>query len=145
MESTISATYLAKNLSDVLSRVRDRGERFVIQRDGQTIATIIPPRGPNGITVAELVARIGDLPIPEQIDHDRRRGSDILDVPMELADSPYRGRLTRFPFGWMVVVDVDRHVGLVPELREGPDTFRLLHIHHDQPSNLVERHILDPP
>ncbi|MFN8593330.1 MAG: hypothetical protein U0031_17885 [Thermomicrobiales bacterium] len=65
MESTISATYLAKNLSDVLSRVRDRGERFVIQRDGQTIATIIPPRGPNGITVAELVARIGDLPIPD--------------------------------------------------------------------------------
>lgn len=65
MESTISATYLAKNLSDVLTRVKDRGERFVIQRDGETIATITAASKPSGITVAELVARIGNLPIPD--------------------------------------------------------------------------------
>jgi antitoxin (DNA-binding transcriptional repressor) of toxin-antitoxin stability system len=43
METTITATELARSLSDVLDRVRERNERFIIQRNGETIATIAPP------------------------------------------------------------------------------------------------------
>ena len=64
MESTISATELSKNLSDVLNRVKYRGERFVIQRNGEIVATIAPPSSQRGITVSELVTSIGNLALP---------------------------------------------------------------------------------
>ena len=64
METTITATQLAKGLSDVLNRVRYRGERFVVQRNGETIATIEPVTNKPGITVSELIARVGDLEMP---------------------------------------------------------------------------------
>jgi prevent-host-death family protein len=64
METTITATELSKRLSDVLNRVKYRGERFVIQRNGETVATIVPVIQRPGITVKELVARIGDLEMP---------------------------------------------------------------------------------
>jgi antitoxin (DNA-binding transcriptional repressor) of toxin-antitoxin stability system len=43
MPTTITATELARSLSDILNRVRYRNERFIIQRNGETIATIAPP------------------------------------------------------------------------------------------------------
>ena len=65
METKLSPTDLANNLTDILERVSNRGERFVIERDGRKLATIAPPqRSPPGITVAELIARIGDLKTP---------------------------------------------------------------------------------
>ena len=44
MESTISATYLAKNLSDVLTRVKDRGERFAIEKELVHLGLVSRPR-----------------------------------------------------------------------------------------------------
>ena len=64
METTITATQLAKSLSDVLNRVRYRGERFIVQRNGETIATIIPAQDRPGTTWAEFRARVGDLEMP---------------------------------------------------------------------------------
>jgi antitoxin (DNA-binding transcriptional repressor) of toxin-antitoxin stability system len=64
MVTTITATELAKRLSDVLNRVKYRGERFVVQRNGKTIATIAPANDQPGITVRELIERIGDLRSP---------------------------------------------------------------------------------
>jgi antitoxin (DNA-binding transcriptional repressor) of toxin-antitoxin stability system len=64
MESTITATQLAKSLSDVLNRVKYRGERFVIQRNGETIAVVAPADPRPGITIGELIARVGDLEMP---------------------------------------------------------------------------------
>jgi antitoxin (DNA-binding transcriptional repressor) of toxin-antitoxin stability system len=64
METTITATELAKRLSDVLNRVKYRGERFVVQRNGETIATIAPAKGQPATTARELIARVGDLPFP---------------------------------------------------------------------------------
>lgn len=64
METTISATQLAKGLSDVLNRVKYRGERFVIKRNGETIAVVAPADTRPGITVSELIARVGDLKVP---------------------------------------------------------------------------------
>lgn len=38
----ITATQLARSLSDILNRVRYRGERFEIQRNGETVAMLGP-------------------------------------------------------------------------------------------------------
>ncbi len=64
METKITATELAKNLSDVLNRIRYQGERFIIERNGELIASLGPVSQPRGITGAELLARLGDLELP---------------------------------------------------------------------------------
>lgn len=64
METTITATQLAKDLSDVLSRVKYRGERFVVQRNGETVATIIPADSSSGTSWEEFKSRVGDLELP---------------------------------------------------------------------------------
>ena len=65
METRITATELAKSLSDVLNRVRYRGEKFVIERNGEPIATLAPA-APVGITMQELAALLADLPRPDE-------------------------------------------------------------------------------
>ncbi len=42
METTITATELARSLSDVLSRVRYKGERFLITRNGEPLGALGP-------------------------------------------------------------------------------------------------------
>jgi prevent-host-death family protein len=42
MESSISATELARRLGDVLGRVRYRGESFIVERNGEPIARLTP-------------------------------------------------------------------------------------------------------
>jgi prevent-host-death family protein len=42
MEARISATELGRHLSDILNRVRYRHERFVVERNGEAIATLAP-------------------------------------------------------------------------------------------------------
>ena len=64
MESRLTATELAKRLSDVLNRVKYRGERFVVVRNGEPVATIGPTAARPGVTVEEFVARVGDLRMP---------------------------------------------------------------------------------
>jgi antitoxin (DNA-binding transcriptional repressor) of toxin-antitoxin stability system len=54
METKISATELARNLSDILNRAYYRGEAFVVERGGQPVCRI-GPAGPRGCTKAELV------------------------------------------------------------------------------------------
>ena len=59
----ITATELARNLSDLLNRVRYRGEEFVIERNGETVATLVPPPAET-IAVRELTARLRGVPSP---------------------------------------------------------------------------------
>ena len=42
LEHTIRATDLAHSLGDVLSRVRDRRDSFVIKRSGEAVARVVP-------------------------------------------------------------------------------------------------------
>ena len=42
MESTISATELARNLGDILGKVRYRREVFIVERNGEPIARLAP-------------------------------------------------------------------------------------------------------
>lgn len=64
METTITVADLERGLTDVLDRVRERGERFVVERDGQRVATIGPVRTKAGVTGRELIERIGHLKMP---------------------------------------------------------------------------------
>lgn len=46
MERRISATELARTLGDVLARVRYRGDSFVVERNGDAVARVVPlPEG----------------------------------------------------------------------------------------------------
>lgn len=45
MENKVSATDLARNLGDILSRIRYRGETFVVERNGTAVARIEPMPG----------------------------------------------------------------------------------------------------
>lgn len=42
MEQRISATELARRLGDVLARVRYRNDSFVVDRNGEPVARIVP-------------------------------------------------------------------------------------------------------
>lgn len=64
LETRITATELSKTLSDILSRVRYRGEKFLIERNGEPVATLSPARPPLGVSLGEFVARLGDLSMP---------------------------------------------------------------------------------
>ena len=64
MDTVITATDLARSLSDILNRVRYKGETFVIHRNGEPIATLAPS-GPNpGVTLRELADALGKLTLP---------------------------------------------------------------------------------
>ena len=65
MDTRISATELAKGLSDVLNRIRYRGERFVIERNGQAIATLAPLEEKRTLTLGEFVELLDSLPKPD--------------------------------------------------------------------------------
>ena len=62
METRITATKLAKSFSDALNRVRYRGERFIIERNGEPIAELGPHGPAEGITLSQLVALLDEVP-----------------------------------------------------------------------------------
>ena len=64
MVTRIMATELARSLSDILSRVRDRGERFIIERNGEPVATLMPPEPKQRTTFRELGAKLRDVSWP---------------------------------------------------------------------------------
>ncbi len=64
METRITATELSRALSDVLNRVRYRGESFLIERNGEPVATLAPAAPPASTTVRDLIDRLGDLTLP---------------------------------------------------------------------------------
>ena len=64
METRITATDLAKSLSDILNRVRYRSETFVIVRSGEEIATLAPKGPAAGVTLQHLAAALRDRALP---------------------------------------------------------------------------------
>jgi len=65
MSLKVTATEAARNLSDLLNRVRYRGERFVVVRAGEDVAELIPAAGGRCLTLAELRATLASLPPPD--------------------------------------------------------------------------------
>ncbi len=66
MESRISATELAEHLSDVLNRVSHRGERFLVERNGEPVARLSPVATPRGVTVADFLAQLRTIDWPDE-------------------------------------------------------------------------------
>ncbi|MCI0441567.1 MAG: type II toxin-antitoxin system prevent-host-death family antitoxin [Chloroflexi bacterium] len=65
METRITATQLARSLSDILSRVKYRGERFIIERNGEPVAVLGPAAPEKRVTWAEFVKRLKEIPPPD--------------------------------------------------------------------------------
>jgi len=61
---TLSATQAARTFSDLLNRVRYRGEAFVIERGGEPVCEISPLKPPR-FTGADLLALLRSLPKPD--------------------------------------------------------------------------------
>jgi antitoxin (DNA-binding transcriptional repressor) of toxin-antitoxin stability system len=64
MPTTVTVAELVTNLDDVLDRIKESGERFVVERDGEPIAVLTPPNPKPGITGRDLIARLGNLAMP---------------------------------------------------------------------------------
>ena len=57
----LSATEAARNFSELLNRVRYRGETFIIERGGEAVGEL-RPAAPSRFTGADLVALLRSLP-----------------------------------------------------------------------------------
>jgi len=64
MKTRISSTKAARSFSDVLNRVRYRGETFVVERRGEPICEIVPLQPT--CTVADFVKLMRSLPKPDE-------------------------------------------------------------------------------
>lgn len=56
MEHRISATDLARRLGDILGRVRYRGDSFVVERNGDPVARLVPVQGRSLTPLREALA-----------------------------------------------------------------------------------------
>ena len=55
MDIRVSATELARKLGDVLGRIRYRGDSFVVERNGEPVARVVPmPERPTA-SLSEVV------------------------------------------------------------------------------------------
>lgn len=65
MPRHITATEAARNLSDVLNRVRYGGESFVIVRNGEEVGVLVPLSTGPPRTLAELVQLVEAAGFPD--------------------------------------------------------------------------------
>jgi antitoxin (DNA-binding transcriptional repressor) of toxin-antitoxin stability system len=65
MKTKITATELARNLSDILNRVRYRGESFIVERSGEVIAELKPSPARRAFTVGDFVEFWKTVPKPD--------------------------------------------------------------------------------
>ncbi|MBI4201995.1 MAG: hypothetical protein HY532_02615 [Chloroflexi bacterium] len=65
MQTRITATELARNLSDILNRVRYKGERFVEVRKEEVVAVIEPVEPMKHSTLGDLIKFLKETPLPD--------------------------------------------------------------------------------
>lgn len=87
MESRISATHAARGFSDLLNRIRYRGEEFVVERGGEAVCRMLPAQAPKRLTLRELAVLLDATPLP-----DSRFGTDVRRAVKR------QGRLPRSPW-----------------------------------------------
>jgi prevent-host-death family protein len=61
----VSATEAARNLSDLLNRVRYRGERFTVVRGGEEVADIVPTKRSARVSFRDLRRALASMPAPD--------------------------------------------------------------------------------
>jgi antitoxin (DNA-binding transcriptional repressor) of toxin-antitoxin stability system len=62
MESRVSATQAARNFSDLLNRIRYRGEEFVVERGGEPVCRMSPAAPPQRVTFRDLASLLREAP-----------------------------------------------------------------------------------
>jgi prevent-host-death family protein len=65
MKSRISATEAARGFSELMNRVRYRGESFVVERRGKPICEILPAKPPK-FSGTDLANLLRSLPKPDE-------------------------------------------------------------------------------
>ncbi len=65
VKSRISASVAVRNFSELMNRVRYRGESFTVIRGGKPICEISPAQ-PSNFTVADLANLLAQLPKPDK-------------------------------------------------------------------------------
>jgi len=65
MKSRISATEAVRSFSELMNRVRYRGESFLVERGGKPICEILPA-APAKFSGAELANLLRSLPKPDE-------------------------------------------------------------------------------
>jgi len=70
MEFEISSTEAVRRFGDCLSRIKYRGDRFVITRNDEAVAELVPAAGTRRATWAELEEALDGLPIDERFASD---------------------------------------------------------------------------
>ncbi len=63
MKLEISSTEAVRRFGDCLARIRYRGDRFVITRNDEPVAELVPASGGQRATWGELVDAVGHLPV----------------------------------------------------------------------------------
>ena len=64
-DHTISSTELARNLGDVLGRLRYRGDSFIVERNGTAVARLVPLPEGRLATLRDAAAAWGTAGTPE--------------------------------------------------------------------------------
>jgi antitoxin (DNA-binding transcriptional repressor) of toxin-antitoxin stability system len=82
MATRITATELARNLSDILNRVKYRGEKFSVERKGEVVAIIEPAPKSKQITWGEFLELYDKIPKPDpgfwdDVEEAHRLGNEI--------------------------------------------------------------------
>jgi antitoxin (DNA-binding transcriptional repressor) of toxin-antitoxin stability system len=65
MKIHISATQTVRRFSELMNRVRYRGESFVVERGGRSVCEIVPAQ-PAKFTGRELAELLRSLPKPDE-------------------------------------------------------------------------------
>jgi antitoxin (DNA-binding transcriptional repressor) of toxin-antitoxin stability system len=61
----VSATDAVRAFSDLLNRIRYRGEEFVVERAGEPICRMTPAAPAKTLTVRDLAALLREMPKPD--------------------------------------------------------------------------------
>jgi antitoxin (DNA-binding transcriptional repressor) of toxin-antitoxin stability system len=65
MATRVSATEAVRTFSDLLNRIRYRGEEFVVERGGEPVCRMMPATAAQRLTLRELLALLQEIPLPD--------------------------------------------------------------------------------
>lgn len=65
MTTRVSATEAARTFSDLLNRIRYRGEEFVVERAGEPVCRMTPAAPTKRLTWRDLVSVLRETPEPD--------------------------------------------------------------------------------
>lgn len=85
MKRRISATEAAREFSDIINRVRYRGDEFIVERGGEPVCRISPV-APTHATLADLIEVLKKFPPDEEFADDLE---DIIKNQPPIPKSPW--------------------------------------------------------